>query len=67
MLVLLFPDPKLPYTVVTNASDTVASGVLMQDQGDGLQPLVFLNRRLKPTEQRYNAYEQELATVAYDL
>ena len=34
--VLLFPDPKLPYTVVTNASSTAAGGVLMQDQGDGL-------------------------------
>ena len=35
-LVLLFPYPKLPYTVVTDASGTAASGVLMQDQGDGL-------------------------------
>ena len=51
------PDPKLPYTVVTDASGTAAGGVLMQDQGDGLQPLVFLSRRLKPTEQRYSAYE----------
>ena len=39
----------------------------MQDQGDGLQPLAFLNRRLKPTEQRYSAYEWELAAVAYCL
>ena len=65
--VLLFPDPKLPYTVVTDASGTAAGGVLMQDQGDGLQPLAFLSRRLKPTEQRYNTYERELAAVAYCL
>ena len=65
--VLLFSDPKLPYTVVTDASGTAAGGVLMQDQGDGLQPLAFLNRRLKPTEQRYSAYERELAAVAYCL
>ena len=65
--VLLFPDPKLPYTVVTDASGTAAGGVLMQDQGDGLQPLAFLSRRLKPTEQRYSAYERELAAVAYCL
>ena len=65
--VLLFPDPKLPYTVVTDASGTAAGGVLMQDQGDGLQPLAFLRRRLKPTEQRYSAYERELAAVAYCL
>ena len=55
--VLLFLDPKLPYTVVTDASGTVAGGGLMQDQGDRLQPLAFLSRRLKPTEQRYSAYE----------
>ena len=41
---LLFPDPKLPYTVVTDASGTAAGGVLMQDQGDGLQSLTFLSR-----------------------
>ena len=33
---LIFPDPKLPYTVVTDASADAAGGVLMQDQGDGL-------------------------------
>ena len=65
--VLQFPDPKLPYTVVTDASGTAAGGVLMQDQGDGLRPLAFLSRRLKPTEQRYSAYERELAAVAYCL
>ena len=34
--ILLFPDPKLPYILVTNASGIVARGVLMQDQGNGL-------------------------------
>ena len=56
-LVLLFPDSKLPYIMVTNASATTVDGVLKQDQGDWLQPLVFLSRRLKPREQRYNVYE----------
>ena len=56
-LVLLLLDPKLPYIVVTDAFGTVVGGVLMQDQGDGLQPLTFLSRRFKPTEQRYSAYE----------
>ena len=39
----------------------------MQDQGNGLQPLAFLSRQLKPTEQKYLAYERELAAVAYCL
>ena len=33
---LLFPYPKLPYTIVTDASGTTVGGVLMQDQGNGL-------------------------------
>ena len=37
----------------------------MQDQGDGLRPVAFMSRALKPTEQRYSAYERELAAVAY--
>ena len=65
--ILLFLDPKLPYTVVTDTSSIVVGGVLMQDQGDWLQPLAFPSKRLKPTEQRYSVYEQELAIVAYCL
>ena len=67
MPILLFLDPKLPYTIVTDASSIAAGGVLMQDQRNGLQPLAFLSRRLKPMEQRCSAYEWELAVVAYCL
>ena len=64
---LLYPDPKLPYVVVTDASGTVVGGVLMQDQGGGLRPLAFMSRVLKLTETWYSAYEQELAAVAYSF
>ena len=37
----------------------------MQDQGEGLRPLAFMSRALKPTEQQYSAYERELAAIAY--
>ena len=63
--ILQFPNPKVPYTVVIDASGTAVGGVLMQDQGNGLQPLAFMSRVLKPTEQQYSAYERELAAVAY--
>ena len=65
--ILLFPDPKLPYTVSTDASGEAAGGALLQDQGKGLQPLAFVSRRLTPTEQKYWAYERELAAMAYCL
>ena len=37
----------------------------MQDFGKGLQPLAFFSKQLKPTKQRYSAYERELAAVVY--
>ena len=37
----------------------------MQDQGEGLQPLAFMSKALKPSARRYSAYERELAAVAY--
>ena len=63
--ILLFPDPERPYTIVTDASGTVVGGVLMQDHGDGLRPIMFMSRALKQSEQRYSAYKRELAAVAY--
>ena len=62
---LIFPDPKPPYTVVTDASGIAAGGVLMQDQDDGPRPIAFMSRALKPTEQQDSAYERELAAIAY--
>ena len=44
------PNPKLPYTIVIDASGIAVGGVLMQDQGNGLWRLTFLSRWLKPTE-----------------
>ena len=40
--VLLFLDPQLPYIMVTNASGSVAGGVLMQDQGMDFNLSLFL-------------------------
>ena len=37
----------------------------MQDQGEGLQPLAFMSKALKPSERRYSAYGRELAAVTY--
>ena len=62
---LIYPDPSLPYTVVSDASGDAARGVLMQDQGEGLRPVAFMSRAFKSTELRYSAYERELVVGAY--
>ena len=62
---LWYPNPKLPYIVVTHASGAAVGGVLMQDQGEGLQPLAFMNEALKSSKRRYLAYEHELTAIPY--
>ena len=62
--ILQYPNPKLSYNVVTYASGAAVGGVLMQDQGEGMQPLAFMSKALKPSERHYSAYERKLASVA---
>ena len=50
--ILILPDPKLPYTIFTDASSTGVGGALLQNQGDGLRLVIFLSRGLKLIEQR---------------
>ena len=52
--------------VVTDAFGDGSRGyVLVQEQGDGPRPIVFMSQALKPTKQQYSAYERELAAIAY--
>lgn len=37
----------------------------MQDQGDGLQPLAFMSRVLKPLQRHYSVYKCKLTAMAY--
>ena len=62
--VLILPDPQLPYTLVTDASQDAVGGVLCQDHGQGLQPIAFFSKRLTASERKYSAYERELAAAA---
>ena len=43
--IVQFPDPKLPYIVVTYALHIAVGGVLMQDHGESLKSLTFLSRQ----------------------
>ena len=45
----VIPTPEVAICV-TDASQIAIKGVLMQDHGEGLKPLAFLSRQLKPTE-----------------
>jgi hypothetical protein len=61
--VLIVPDPKLPFTLATDASGYAVGGALTQDQGRGQQPVAFLSKRMSNAEMKYPVHEQELLAV----
>lgn len=63
--VLAFPDPSLPFTVGTDASDYAIGAVLQQDLGKGLQPIAFLSRKLNSAERNYPVHEKELLAIVH--
>jgi hypothetical protein len=61
--VLRSPDPALPYTVTTDASDFAVGAVLSQDDGTGDRPVAFTSSTLNATRQRYSAYDKEMFAI----
>ena len=66
-LVLCIPDPNLPFTVTTDASDFAVGAVLMQDQGQGPQPVTFTSCKMNSHERNYAAHEKETLTIMHAL
>ena len=65
--VLLLPDPKLPFMIMTDASGVAIGASLNQDQGQGWQPIAFLSKKLQPAETRYPTHEQEQLAIVIAL
>lgn len=65
--VLILPDPSLPFVVHTDASGFAVGAVLQQDQGNGLQPIAFLSKKMADAETRYPVHEQELLAIIQAL
>jgi hypothetical protein len=63
--VLKLADPERPYTIHCDASGYAVGSVLMQDQGNGLQPVSFISTKMKDAETRYAPHEQELLSLVY--
>lgn len=64
---LIIPNPLLPFTVNTDASDFALGAVLMQDQGHGLQPVAFESRKLNPAERNYPVHDREMLAIIHAL
>jgi hypothetical protein len=63
--VLKLADPERPYVIHCDASGYAIGACLMQDQGNGLQPVSYISAKMKPAETRYAPHEQELLALVY--
>ena len=65
--ILCLPDVTKEYTLRTDASDTGLGAILLQDQGDGLQPLAYGSKKLKGAELKYSVIEKECMAVVWGV
>ena len=49
--------------VTTDASGFAIGATFSQDQGNGLQPIAFMSKKMLPAETSYPVHEQELLAV----
>ncbi|CAI7732314.1 unnamed protein product, partial [Closterium sp. NIES-54] len=61
--VLCIADPHRPFEVVTDASDIAIGAVLLQDFGNGLQPIAYESRKLHPPEKNYPIHDREMLAI----
>jgi len=62
-VMLAHPDPNMPISLPTDASDIAVGAVLQQHTPKGPQPLAFFSRQLRPPEQRYRTFDRELLAL----
>ncbi|CAI7877767.1 unnamed protein product [Closterium sp. NIES-53] len=63
--VLHIADPHRPFEVVTDANDIAIGAVLLQDFGNGLQPIAYESRKLHPPEKYYPIHDREMLAIVH--
>ncbi len=63
--VLAFADPNKPYILHVDASLKGLGAVLYQEHSEGLRPVAFASRKLRPTEQRYPIHQLEFLSLKW--
>ncbi|GJP82651.1 hypothetical protein CLOP_g12898 [Closterium sp. NIES-67] len=63
--VLRISNPDRPYEVITDASDIAIGAVLLQDFGDGLQPVAYESRKLQGAEKNYMVHDKEMLAIVH--
>ncbi|GJP84341.1 hypothetical protein CLOP_g14407 [Closterium sp. NIES-67] len=63
--VLCIADPERPFEVITDASDIAIGAVLMQDFGNGLQPIAYESRKMQSAERNYPVHDKEILAIVH--
>ncbi|GJP86669.1 hypothetical protein CLOP_g16665 [Closterium sp. NIES-67] len=61
--VLRIDDLDRPYELVTHASDIIVGAVLLQDFGEGLQPIAYDSQKLQGAERNYPIHDKEMLAI----
>ncbi|XP_069502965.1 uncharacterized protein [Ambystoma mexicanum] len=61
------PDFESPFVLQTDASGTGLGAVLLQNQGNGERPVLFISRKLLPHELNYPTIEKECLAVKWAI
>ncbi|GJP44938.1 hypothetical protein CLOM_g4336 [Closterium sp. NIES-68] len=57
--------PHRPFKLITDASELTVGAVLLQDFGEGLQPIAYKSRKLNPIERHYPVHDKELLAIVH--
>ncbi|CAI7793166.1 unnamed protein product [Closterium sp. NIES-53] len=63
--VLCIADPSKPFEVITDASDFAIGAMLLQDFGNGLQPIAYESRNLRSAERNYPIHDKEMLAIIH--
>ena len=67
-LMLILPNPKHPFMVMTDASNVAIGAVLSQpDQHKELHPVAFESCKLSDAEKNYPVHEKEMLVIIHTL
>ncbi|GJP70402.1 hypothetical protein CLOP_g1348 [Closterium sp. NIES-67] len=64
-LALRIADPYHLFKLITEASDLAVGAVLLQDFGEGLQPIAYELRKLNQAERNYPVHDKELLAIVH--
>ena len=65
--VLRLPDWDKPFCLRTDASNQGIGAILMQEYEDGMFPVIYLSRKLLPSEMNYSTVEKECLSLVWSI